>query len=426
MAHSNHDHIDIATQLLNSHDTKVAAAAKRIFTPATPSTTHWTDIGQTICNKDITSITLDTQTSPTVAPNRIMQNKLCPTPATIPLGNMVPGIVKPSFDTLVMVNGTDLNGLNKTLSNGSCKKLATPYERLRRSRERNKIHARKTRQRKKEHMQVVDKKACDLKKKQINLKVSINEKNTANILLGMFSTEASLKPKSTTTDSRIEEILKRPTIDIPDVSKIPELPTLILPGHRNNRKRDFSNSACKDIVANGQGYPNDGIDYDLLARDRSKCTATELDRIRRERNRMHAKRTRDRKKRFMDEMEIIIRQLEDENNLLSDHLRTLSEKHSPSLGDGTPSLASPMLGSHVSLVETPPVFLSENNPNSFKIEKSSCTTISDAVTVSDDGVHSDLHETSSQKRRCIGISSSDINCVPTSITTTTNNMHDNR
>ena len=43
-------------------------------------------------------------------------------------------------------------------------------------------------------------------------------------------------------------------------------------------------------------FPDDGIDYALLSRDRNKCTQAELDQIRRERNRMHAKRTRDRKK----------------------------------------------------------------------------------------------------------------------------------
>jgi len=37
MGNDNSDHIDIATQLLNSNDMKIAAAAKRIFYPKAPS-----------------------------------------------------------------------------------------------------------------------------------------------------------------------------------------------------------------------------------------------------------------------------------------------------------------------------------------------------------------------------------------------------
>ena len=40
----------------------------------------------------------------------------------------------------------------------------------------------------------------------------------------------------------------------------------------------------------------DDIDYDLLSRDRSTCTPEELDRMRRERNRMHARKSRERKR----------------------------------------------------------------------------------------------------------------------------------
>ena len=54
------------------------------------------------------------------------------------------------------------------------------------SRERNRMHARKTRQRKKEHMQKLQTRADELKLEQIGLKQAINEKNTANILVGLF------------------------------------------------------------------------------------------------------------------------------------------------------------------------------------------------------------------------------------------------
>jgi hypothetical protein len=43
--------------------------------------------------------------------------------------------------------------------------------------------------------------------------------------------------------------------------------------------------------------------YTLGGKDRSSCTAEELDLLRRERNRMHAKKTRLRKKKMFTEME---------------------------------------------------------------------------------------------------------------------------
>merc|ERR1712060_196425 len=49
----------------------------------------------------------------------------------------------------------------------------------------------------------------------------------------------------------------------------------------------------------------------------------ELDKIRRERNRMHAKRTRDRKRMFLDDMEATIKQLEAENDKLRNHVKLI-------------------------------------------------------------------------------------------------------
>ena len=54
------------------------------------------------------------------------------------------------------------------------------------------------------------------------------------------------------------------------------------------RKRSREPSSPKPIKA--------GIDYVLLSKDRSTCTPEELDRIRRERNRLHARKSRERKR----------------------------------------------------------------------------------------------------------------------------------
>lgn len=227
-------------------------------------------------------------------------------------------------------------------------KKPSSTERLQRSRERNRMHARKTRQRKKEHMQKLQNRADELKVEQIRLKQCINEKNTASILVGLFQTgeDSAAADGSDDTetvvsmDPQVEVLLKRPTEEIPDASKIPELPALILPGQHTKRKSTSSNdgtsedktptaaaSAADQEGVIPEGEQEDGIDYVLLGKDRGSCTPAELDQIRRERNRMHAKRTRDRKRIFMEEMETMIKQLEDENALLHGHLDKLNENN---------------------------------------------------------------------------------------------------
>lgn len=186
------------------------------------------------------------------------------------------------------------------------------------SRERNRMHARKTRQRKKEQMCTLEKVAEELKKIQVRLKLLIEEKSTANILVDLCAKSEDAKIRM---DPRVEKLLKRNNDDIPDATKVPELPALVLPGTHVSRSSDGSAR-----VSAAQEYPDDGIDYDLLAKDRSTCTQDELDKIRRERNRMHAKRTRDRKKIFIDRMEVMVSQLEDENNLLEEYLELISSE----------------------------------------------------------------------------------------------------
>jgi Basic region leucine zipper len=170
-------------------------------------------------------------------------------------------------------------------------------------------------------MQTLQGKADVLKSEQIRLKQVINEKNTASILVGLFATSGSAKGISAgdeKEDPRIEELLRRATSDIPDSTNVTELPSLILPGQHASKKMRASS-----VAEDSDGYLEDGIDYGLLGKDRSKCSAEELDQIRRERNRMHAKRTRDRKRMFMEELGEICRKLEEENEILRVHLRKI-------------------------------------------------------------------------------------------------------
>lgn len=169
-------------------------------------------------------------------------------------------------------------------------------------------------------MQSLQCRSEELKEEQLRLRQVINEKNTADILVGLFARSSNADESN--EDPRVEELLRRPSDDIPDSSKVPELPALILPGQHASKK-----ITAPTAEAAKSSLPDDGIDYDLLGKDRSQCTQEELDRIRRERNRMHAKRTRDRKRLFTEQMSEICRQLEEENELLRKHLSAIDPEY---------------------------------------------------------------------------------------------------
>ena len=194
------------------------------------------------------------------------------------------------------------------------------------SRERNRVHAQKTRQRKKEQMLTLKTQAAELKDEQIRLKQMINEKATATILVHLFA-EGSPPNEAESCDvddPAVEELLRRSHDSIPDASHIQELPALILPGQHASKK---INKCDYTIALSTSGISSDDIDYELLGRDRSQCSVEELDRIRRERNRMHAKRTRDRKRIYTEKLSELCRQLEDENMLLHEHAKKIDPNY---------------------------------------------------------------------------------------------------
>jgi hypothetical protein len=236
-------------------------------------------------------------------------------------------------------------------------------------------------------MQVLQSKAEELKEEQIGLKQSINEKNTASILVGLLTKENTSGNRR--EDPRVEELLCRPAEQIPDASKLPELPALILPGQHNSKKLKSSES-----VTSKQDLPDDGIDYELLGKDRSKCTPTELDQIRRERNRMHAKRTRDRKRLFMEEMAEMCKRLEDENIILRYHLDNLngvSSSVAPKKPQGHPFVISPSLPATPS--EYVPPLQETTTPVSAPAPASALYKQSEKVPISEHGVTFDQIKT---------------------------------
>merc|ERR1719491_981808 len=277
----------------------------------------------------------------------------------------------------------------------------------------------------------------------MQLKKLINDENTANILLVICRNKSGDKPngQSNQVDPVVGEILNRAFEEIPTVSKVSSLPALILP--RQGRKGKCSSSEVleDERKKNSQNVKvtNDGIDYELLAKDRSLCSVAELDKIRRERNRMHAKRTRDRKRMFLDDMETTIKQLEAENDKLRNHVklthgssnkfRCVSEDSSHLMNSSDSNTASSSISSICTSSNDKKRSIENKNPaDSGKVNHSnqmnsllvavetldnkfshvSNSTVQSSVNGSD--FNDDENELSPSKRRCFGI--------PKAITTT--------
>jgi len=311
MAAAPKDDNDIASLLLQSADERIAKAAARVFSPGSDVSV----VGSVLSSATHDAITRLHDRSDSKGDGNFTSN-YCSKQLTSHHArekNTTKISIKKKTDV-----GTPETKTNEYTTN----KKPTSTER---SRERNRMHARKTRQRKKELLQKLQHRANELKLEQIRLKQAIHEKNstriTANILVGLF---AGAEEDSASPDSRVESLLKRPTENIPDASKIPELPALVLPGHHNIKMG--KPKSCE----NEQQHQLEGIDYKLLGKDRSSCTQVELDQIRRERNRMHAKRTRDRKRIYMEEIEVMCKTLEEENILLQSYYKKLASNLSSS------------------------------------------------------------------------------------------------
>ena len=159
-------------------------------------------------------------------------------------------------------------------------------------REYNKIHARHTRERKKEYFRSSEKRVEELKEQQFNLKQVISEQITTNFLIGV---SANTKQDKIVIDPKVDKLLRREKKDI----GIPEVSILHLHQKQNTGFRS-------------------------LSKHRSYCTKAELIEIRRERQRIHARQTRDRKKIIIMQTQAMVKTLEQENALLTDHLKHIS------------------------------------------------------------------------------------------------------
>ena len=219
-------------------------------------------------------------------------------------------------------------------------------ERLQRSRERNREHARRTRQRKKAQLQTLQSRVQELQDEGARLEAALQDCSTANILLGL-SNPAIARPvaaafaRERVTNSDLAAAMNE-TEDEPSSprSAIGERDDYEHTVHAVSR----STSAASDRFADNQdASSSDGADEPCVASAKGALGAKptihwkngytldgdgrrrdlspgELDQMRRERNRLHAKMTRDRKKVYIETLSRAVADLEDENRRVREAL----------------------------------------------------------------------------------------------------------
>ena len=174
----------------------------------------------------------------------------------------------------------------EVLDDDTKRRKLTGDERLKRNRERNRIHARKTRERKKKQSFALQQRISELKVESNLLRQMIDERFTACALLGLS--------QQTNQDGESIPILSSATVC-------------------KKSSLDFTSSDIADMNV-------DIASPIRRARRRGKYSPQERERIRRERNRMHAKRTRDKKKLILEASEQTIYKMENESKLLREYL----------------------------------------------------------------------------------------------------------
>ena len=227
----------------------------------------------------------------------------------------------------------------------------TQDERLQRSRERNREHARRTRQRKKAQLQTLQGRVQELQDEGARLEQALQDCSTANILLGLSNPEvarpvaASLarcrrgdsdlaaamsmkedepgSPRSAMDPEDLEE--KNSALHV--VSRSTSAASEAFGEGASSSDGEHDGGGARHALASSKGgaaakptiHWKNGytLDHDGQRRD---LTPDELDDMRRERNRLHAKMTRDRKKVYIETLSRAVADLEDENRRVREAL----------------------------------------------------------------------------------------------------------
>ncbi len=257
-------------------------------------------------------------------------------------------------------------------------------DRISRNRERNKEHARKTRLRKKEQLQALKTRVTELEAEGMRLKQEVEACNVASILVGLSSgnvtddgiVKTSASPSSTSFGAYLSGGKRKRFTSIDGEDSSPAPMKLNIKGQITLVGGSGNESKTQIDWKSGVYYDQNGI--------RQQLTQSELEDLRRERNRMHAKMTRDRKKCYVASIKRVISKLEEENR----HLReSLTKSRALSCQDGftqdkQPSASlQPVLGSSHSstFFDTSSAYVSQNEHASATQEALTSSTRSSSL-----------------------------------------------
>mmetsp|Transcript_27932 Transcript_27932/g.41410 ORF Transcript_27932/g.41410 Transcript_27932/m.41410 type:complete len:311 (-) Transcript_27932:292-1224(-) len=230
-------------------------------------------------------------------------------------------------------------------------------ERLARSRDRNREHARRTRLRKKQQLDTLQSRVKELQDENKLLKQTIEECSIASILLGLSSGEIMDADEdvdfkgienvmtSTAQEKTFFTVTGKRKRFVSDADINP--PPMMLKIKGKTTFVGGTNSKAQINWKTGVYLDDEG--------EQQQLTPDELEELRRERNRMHAKMTRDRKKLFISSIEKTIADLEEHNKRMRGILAKQALRHS---GCVTPDL-SPV---DSDLDEIPPISAEVESP----------------------------------------------------------------
>lgn len=250
-------------------------------------------------------------------------------------------------------------------------------QKLAKSRERNREHARCTRLRKKAQLQGLLNKLEKLQAESQLLKQTLDECKIASILLGLSG------DNSKSTQGLFD-------IDLSNLKAGENSSHLCLTGKRKRFVSDAEDCGPqpmklvikgKTTLVGGSGAKahinwKTGVYVDETGTQK-QLSSDELDKLRRERNRMHAKMTRDRKRNFVSTVNRSIADLEKENKQIKEVLKRQAQDHMSlkkyivSSTDPVSAIAvklesphqSLFMQSHQSPLQYPPAFVSfQNSP----------------------------------------------------------------
>jgi len=199
--------------------------------------------------------------------------------------------------------------------NGKSFRELSSDEKRQRSRERNRIHARKTRQRKKEHMETLHCSILKLQKEGQLLQKSLKELEAVNALASLCFQGLNAPKGSPDICDRFDKLTKAAVMLWMEQNweiKIEYFSGSLL--------KLMEESNCMDrqylcMLSEASNTQNGSVVPSQMNQGRMQ--------IRRERNRMHAKRARDRKKLMIDGCSCIVGMLEACNILLRERINIL-------------------------------------------------------------------------------------------------------